>query len=97
MAIRGQRTNSVRHYYDQLDEDGDTVSNATDQTPTRRLQSELDGKTFKVADTVMVAGTEKDTILATFSFPEDTADGHAGGGRHRPSTRDARTDAAQCE
>ena len=30
------------------------------------------GKTFKVADTVMVAGTEKDTVLATFSF-DDTA------------------------
>ena len=57
--------------YTQLDEDGDTVSNAltnTYQTP----KSELSGKTFKVADTVMVAGTEKDTVLATFSF-DDTA------------------------
>ena len=57
--------------YTQLDEDGDTVSNAltrTYQTP----ESELSGKTFKVADTVMVAGTEKDTVLATFSF-DDTA------------------------
>ena len=54
--------------YTQLDEDGDTVSNAltsTYQTP----ESELDGKTFKVADVV----DEKDTVLATFSFPEETA------------------------
>lgn len=51
--------------YTQLDEDGDTVSNAltnTYQTP----ESELSGKTFKVAD------AEKDNILATFSF-DDTA------------------------
>lgn len=51
--------------YTQLDEDGDTVSNAltnTYQTP----KSELSGKTFKVAD------AEKDNILATFSF-DDTA------------------------
>ena len=76
MAIRegtnGQEENNpVRYYYDQLDEDGDTVSNAltnTYQTP----ESELSGKTFKVADTVMVADAEKDNILATFSF-DDTA------------------------
>ena len=51
--------------YTQLDEDGDTVSNAqtnTYQTP----ESKLSGKTFKVAD------AEKDTILATFSFPAET-------------------------
>lgn len=51
--------------YTQLDEDGDTVSNAltsTYQTPADKL----DGKTFKVAD------AEKDNILATFSF-DDTA------------------------
>ena len=51
--------------YTQLDEDGDTVSNAltnTYQTPAGKL----DGKTFKVAD------AEKDTVLATFSF-DDTA------------------------
>ena len=50
---------------DQLDEDGDTVSNAltnTYQTP----KSELSGKTFKVAD------AEKDNILATCSC-DDTA------------------------
>ena len=66
-----EENNPVRYYYDQLDKDGDTVSNAqtsTYQTP----ESELSGKTFKVADTVMVAGTEKDTVLATFSF-DDTA------------------------
>ena len=66
-----EENNPVTYYYDQLDEDGDTVSNAltnTYQTP----KSELSGKTFKVADTVMVAGTEKDTVLATFSF-DDTA------------------------
>ncbi len=76
MAIREgtngpEENNPVRYYYDQLDKDGDTVSNAltnTYQTP----KSELSGKTFKVADTVMVAGTEKDTVLATFSFPEET-------------------------
>lgn len=51
--------------YTQLDEDGDTVSNAltsTYQTPAGKL----DGKTFKVAD------AEQDDILATFSF-DDTA------------------------
>ena len=66
-----EENNPVTYYYDQLDKDGDTVSNAltnTYQTP----ESKLDGKTFKVADTVMVAGTEKDTVLATFSFPEET-------------------------
>lgn len=66
-----EENNPVTYYYDQLDKDGDTVSNAntrTYQTP----ESELSGKTFKVADTVMVAGTEKDTVLATFSFPEET-------------------------
>lgn len=66
-----EENNPVTYYYDQLDKDGDTVSNAltnTYQTP----KSELSGKTFKVADTVMVAGTEKDTVLATFSFPEET-------------------------
>lgn len=66
-----EENNPVTYYYDQLDKDGDTVSNAltnTYQTP----ESELSGKTFKVADTVMVAGTEKDTVLATFSF-DDTA------------------------
>ena len=66
-----EENNPVTYYYDQLDKDGDTVSNAltnTYQTP----ESKLDGKTFKVADTVMVAGTEKDTVLATFSF-DDTA------------------------
>lgn len=57
--------------YTQLDEDGDTVSNALTST-YRTPESELSGKTFKVADTVMVAGTEKDTVLATFSFPEET-------------------------
>lgn len=70
MAIRegtnGQEENNpVRYYYDQLDKDGDTVSNAltsTYQTPAGKL----DGKTFKVAD------AEKDNILATFSF-DDTA------------------------
>ena len=66
-----EENNPVTYYYDQLDENGDTVSNAltrTYQTP----KSELAGKTFKIADTVMVAGTEKDTVLATFSF-DDTA------------------------
>ena len=60
-----EENNPVTYYYDQLDEDGDTVSNAltkTYQTP----KSELTGKTFKVAD------AEKDNILATFSF-DDTA------------------------
>ena len=52
--------------YTQLDEDGDTVSNAltnTYQTP----ESALDGKTFKVAS------AEADTILATFSFADTAA------------------------
>lgn len=70
MAIRegtnGQEENNpVRYYYDQLEDGGDTVSNAltsTYQTPAGKL----DGKTFKVAD------AEKDNILATFSF-DDTA------------------------
>ena len=70
MAIRegtnGQEENNpVRYYYDQLEDGGDTVSNAltsTYQTPADKL----DGKTFKVAD------AEKDNILATFSF-DDTA------------------------
>lgn len=65
-GTNGQEGNNpVTYYYDQLDEDGDTVSNAltnTYQTP----KSELSGKTFKVAD------AEKDNILATFSF-DDTA------------------------
>lgn len=70
MAIREgtngpEENNPVTYYYDQLDEDGDTVSNALTssyQTPAGKL----DGKTFKVAD------AEKDNILATFSF-DDTA------------------------
>lgn len=70
MAIREgtngpEENNPVRYYYDQLDKDGDTVSNAltsTYQTPADKL----DGKTFKVAD------AEQDDILATFSF-DDTA------------------------
>ena len=52
--------------YTQLDEDGDTVSNAntrTYQTP----ESALDGKTLKVAS------AEADTILATFSFADTAA------------------------
>ena len=60
-----EENNPVTYYYDQLDKDGDTVSNAltnTYQTP----ESKLDGKTFKVAD------AKKDNILATFSF-DDTA------------------------
>ena len=60
-----EENNPVTYYYDQLDKDGDTVSNEltrTYQTP----KSELSGKTFKVAD------TEQDDILATFSF-DDTA------------------------
>lgn len=60
-----EENNPVTYYYDQLDKDGDTVSNAltrTYQTP----ESKLDGKTFKVAD------AEQDDILATFSF-DDTA------------------------
>ena len=60
-----EENNPVTYYYDQLDKDGDTVSNAltnTYQTPAGKL----DGKTFKVAD------AEKDNILATFSF-DDTA------------------------
>ena len=60
-----EENNPVRYYYDQLEDGGDTVSNAltsTYQTPAGKL----DGKTFKVAD------AEKDNILATFSF-DDTA------------------------
>ena len=60
-----EENNPVTYYYDQLEDGGDTVSNAltkTYQTP----KSELSGKTFKVAD------AEKDNILATFSF-DDTA------------------------
>lgn len=72
MAKRDEtNNNAVAYTYQQLEDGGDTVSNAltnTYQTP----ESKLDGKTFKVADTVMVAGTEKDTVLATFSF-DDTA------------------------
>lgn len=71
--------------YRQLDAAGDTVSNAntrTYQTP----ESELSGKTFKVADTVMVAGTEKDTVLATFSF-DDTAAEQAEEKPVRPALR----------
>ena len=76
MAIREgtngpEENNPATYYYDQLDKDGDTVSNALTST-YRTPESELSGKTFKVADTVMVAGTEKDTVLATFSFPEET-------------------------
>lgn len=71
MAIRegtnGQEENNpVRYYYDQLEDGGDTVSNAltsTYQTPADKL----DGKTFKVAD------AEKDNILATFSFADTAA------------------------
>ena len=60
-----EANNPVTYTYDQLEDGGDTVSNAltsTYQTP----KSELTGKTFKVAD------AEKDNILATFSF-DDTA------------------------
>ena len=60
-----EEKNPVKYYYDQLDTNGDTVSNALTssyQTPAGKL----DGKTFKVAD------AEKDNILATFSF-DDTA------------------------
>jgi len=76
MAIREgtngpEENNPVTYYYDQLEDGGDTVSNALTST-YRTPESKLDGKTFKVADTVMVAGTEKDTVLATFSF-DDTA------------------------
>ena len=76
MAIREgtngpEENNPVTYYYDQLEDGGDTVSNALTST-YRTPESELSGKTFKVADTVMVAGTEKDTVLATFSFPEET-------------------------
>ena len=62
-----EENNPVRYYYDQLDKDGDTVSNAltnTYQTPAGKL----DGKTFKVAD------AEKDNILATFSFDDTVAE-----------------------
>lgn len=51
--------------YTQLDEDGDTVSNALTNT-YRTPETALSGKTFKVAD------AEQDDILATFSF-DDTA------------------------
>ena len=51
--------------YTQLDEDGDTVSNALTST-YRTPETALSGKTFKVAD------AEQDDILATFSF-DDTA------------------------
>lgn len=60
-----EENNPVTYYYDQLDKDGDTVSNALTST-YRTPKSELSGKTFKVAD------AEKDNILATFSF-DDTA------------------------
>ena len=90
MAIREgtngpEENNPVTYYYDQLEDGGDTVSNAltsTYQTP----ESELSGKTFKVADTVMVAGTEKDTVLATFSF-DDTAAEQAEEKPVRPALR----------
>lgn len=61
-----EENNPVTYYYDQLDKDGDTVSNAltnTYQTP----ESKLDGKTLKVAS------AEADTILATFSFADTAA------------------------
>ena len=72
MAIREgtngpEENNPVRYYYDQLEDGGDTVSNAltsTYQTPAGKL----DGKTFKVAD------AEKDNILATFSFDDTVAE-----------------------
>ena len=60
-----EENNPVTYYYDQLDEDGDTVSNALTST-YRTPETALSGKTFKVAD------AEKDNILATFSF-DDTA------------------------
>lgn len=70
MAIREgtngpEENNPVTYYYDQLEDGGDTVSNALTST-YRTPESELSGKTFKVAD------AEKDNILATFSF-DDTA------------------------
>ena len=72
MAKRDEtNNNAVAYTYQQLENGGDTVSNALTST-YRTPESELSGKTFKVADTVMVAGTEKDTVLATFSF-DDTA------------------------
>ena len=61
-----EEKNPVKYYYDQLDTNGDTVSNAntrTYQTP----ESALDGKTLKVAS------AEADTILATFSFADTAA------------------------
>ncbi len=72
MAIREgtngpEENNPVTYYYDQLDEDGDTVSNALTNT-YQMPKSELSGKTFKVA------GTEKDTVLATFSFDDTVAE-----------------------
>lgn len=59
--------------YQQLDtENGDTVSNA--QTAVYRTPaSELDGKTFHVAGTEVTdaeTNTQKDVVLASFSFPE---------------------------
>ena len=62
-----EENNPVTYYYDQLEDGGDTVSNAltsTYQTPAGKL----DGKTFKVAD------AEKDNILATFSFDDTVAE-----------------------
>ena len=61
-----EENNPVIYYYDQLDKDGDTVSNALTniyQTPAGKL----DGKTLKVAS------AEADTILATFSFADTAA------------------------
>lgn len=61
-----ETNNVVAYNYDKLDEDGDTVSNALTssyQTP----ETALSGKIFKVADVV----DGKDTVLATFSFPEE--------------------------
>ena len=72
MAKRDEtNNNAVAYTYQQLENGGDTVSNALTST-YRTPETALSGKTFKVADTVMVAGTEKDTVLATFSF-DDTA------------------------
>lgn len=72
MAKRDEtNNNAVAYTYQQLEDGGDTVSNALTST-YRTPETALSGKTFKVADTVMVAGTEKDTVLATFSF-DDTA------------------------
>ena len=70
MAIREgtngpEENNPVTYYYDQLEDGGDTVSNALTST-YRTPETALSGKTFKVAD------AEQDDILATFSF-DDTA------------------------